>query len=96
MLIKTIEDLVIKFVVWVIAHKFYQLNQLNNVSCVVVDMGYKLVKNDHNYDLAKLQGIQLVENLGEIRKAKKNLAYLVLLSFVYFSIGYVASVYLLF
>ena len=43
---------------------------MNNVSCTVVDLGYKSVKRDHSYDLAKLQLQQLSENLEAIRKAK--------------------------
>ena len=70
MLINTIEDPMIEFAVRVIAHKFYHSSRLNNVPCVKIDMGYILVENDHSYDLAKLHPIQLVENLGVIRKVK--------------------------
>ena len=53
--IHTIQDPLVEFVVRVIAHKFYQSNSLNNVPCIVVDVGYKLVKRDHTYDLAELE-----------------------------------------
>ena len=33
-------------------------------------MGYKIVKKDHTYDLAKLQLQQIMENLGAIRRFK--------------------------
>ena len=70
MTIDTIIDPLICFVVRVIAHKFYQSSRLNNVPCIAVDVGYKIVKKDHTYDLVKLQLQQLVENLGAIRKTK--------------------------
>ena len=35
-----------------------------------MDVGYKIVKKDHTYDLAELQLQQLMENLGAIRKTK--------------------------
>ena len=58
------------FDVRVISHKFYQSNRLNSVPYIAVDVGYKIVKKDYKYDLAKLQFKQLMENLGEIRKTK--------------------------
>ena len=67
MIIDTIIDLLINFFVRVISHKFYQSNILNNVPCIVVDVGYKIVKRDHTYDLAELQLQQIIENLGAIR-----------------------------
>lgn len=54
MSINTIEDHVIEFEVRVIIDKFYPLSLLNNVSCVVVYMHYKLVKKNNSHDLAKL------------------------------------------
>ena len=51
MIIDTITDPLIAFVVRVIAHKFYQSSRLNNVPCITVDMGDKIVKKDHTYDL---------------------------------------------
>ena len=38
--------------------------------CVVVDIGYKMVKCDHTYDLAELQLQKIIENLGTIRRTK--------------------------
>ena len=53
MSIDTISDPLITFVVRVISHKFFQFSQMNNVSCITVNLGYKIVKRDHFYDLAK-------------------------------------------
>lgn len=54
MLIDAIDDPIIEFIVWVIAHRLYQLSWLNSVPCVVVDLGYKIVKKDRSYDLVEL------------------------------------------
>ena len=54
MTINTILNPLITFVVRIITHKFFQSSRLNNVSCIAVDLGYKIVKKDHSYDLAKL------------------------------------------
>ena len=70
MTIDTITDPLIDFSIRVISHKFYQSRRLNNVPCIVVDVGYKIVKRDHTYDLAQLQLQQMIENLGEIRRSK--------------------------
>lgn len=70
MTIDTITDPLLDFVVRVISHKFYQSSRLNSVPYIAVDVGYKIVKKDHTYDLAELQLQQLMENLGAIRKTK--------------------------
>ena len=73
---KTIKDPLIEFAVRVISHKFYQLSRLNSVPCITVDVGYKIVKKDHTYDLEKLQLQQIMENLGAIRRSKSALVSL--------------------
>ena len=55
MTIDTIIDSLIESVVRVISHKFYQSRRLNSVPCIAVDVGHKIVKMDHTYDLAELQ-----------------------------------------
>ena len=62
MTIDTIIDPLIEFTVRIISHKFYQSRRLNSVPCIAVDVGYKIIKKDHIYDLAKLQLQQLIEN----------------------------------
>ena len=37
---------------------------------LLIDVGYKIVKMDHSYDLAELQLQQINENLGAIRRTK--------------------------
>ena len=46
MTIDTIQDPLVDFVVRVISDKFYQYSRLNNVPCITIDVGYKLVKKD--------------------------------------------------
>ena len=72
MTIDTITDTLINFVVRVISCKFYQSSRLNSVPCIAMDVGYKIVKKDHTYDLVELQLQQLMENLGAIRKTKSS------------------------
>ena len=43
-----------KFGIHLIAHKIYSSRFLNSVSCEVVDLAYKVVKNNLSYDLADL------------------------------------------
>ena len=54
MTIDTMIDPLISIAVRVIAHKFYQSSRLNSVPYIVGDVGYKIVKKDHTYDLAEL------------------------------------------
>ena len=54
MTIDSIIDPLIEFAVRVISHKFYQSSRLNSVPYIVLDVGYKIVKKDHTYDLAEL------------------------------------------
>ena len=52
--IDIITDPLIKLVVRVISHKFYQSSRLNSVPYIAMDVGYKIIKKDHTYDLAEL------------------------------------------
>ena len=54
MLIDGIKDPIIEFLVHVIVQKFYQSTILNSVTCVAIDLGHKIVKKDHTYDITKL------------------------------------------
>ena len=55
MTIDNIIDPLLEFSIWFISHKLYQSFRLNNVPCIAIDVGYKIVKKDHTYDLAELQ-----------------------------------------
>ena len=60
----TITNPLIDFVDRVIAHKFYQSSKINSIPCVAIDIGYKMVKRDHTYDVAELQIQQIIERKG--------------------------------
>ena len=64
MSIDTIRDPMVEFVVKVIAHKSYQSSRSNSVTYVAIDLSYKFMKKDHNYDLAKLQLQKLTKNVS--------------------------------
>ena len=70
MSIETISNPLVEFSIRLIAHKFYQSSKLNRMLCIAIDLGYKIVKRDHSYNLAKLQLQQLTKNLGSIRRSK--------------------------
>ena len=70
MTIDTITEPLLDFTVNVMSHKFYQSRRLNNVPCIALDVSYKLVKNDHTYDMEDLMLHQINENLGAIRRSK--------------------------
>ena len=59
-------DMEIKFKIHVIPHKIYSSNRLNNVLFEVVDLAYKVVKNNLSFDLVELQLIQLSKNMKNI------------------------------
>ena len=54
MKISSVIDAELKFGIHVIAHKIYSLSCQNSVSCEVVDLAYKVVKNNLSYDLENL------------------------------------------
>ena len=62
----------IEFSVRVISQKFYQSSRLNSVPCMAMDQAWKIVMKDYEYDLTKLQKLQLTENLIAIKKPKKS------------------------
>lgn len=63
----------IKFAMRIISHKFYQSRRLNNVPCMAVDQAWKIVMKDHEYDLAELKRLQLVENLTTAKRENNSM-----------------------
>ena len=55
-----------------IAHKIYSSSHLNNVSCEVVDLDYKVIKKKLSYDLVDLLLKQFNKNMEIIRTSKRN------------------------
>ena len=54
MKISCVTNLELKFGIHIIAHTIYNSSNPNSVSCEVVDLAYKVVKNNLSFDLAKL------------------------------------------
>ena len=54
MKISSVIDVELKFGIHVIAHKIYNSSHLNSVSCEVVDLAFKVVKNNMLYDPTNL------------------------------------------
>ena len=73
MSIDGIEDLIIEFFVHVVAHKLYQTSLLNGVHCIKIDPSHKIVKKVHNYDLAKLQLLKLLEKYWSNKEGKEQI-----------------------
>lgn len=55
MTIEKVLDPLIAFVVKEIAHNFFQSSRLDSVSCMAIDLCYKIIKKNHTYELAELQ-----------------------------------------
>lgn len=71
----TIEDIVVvdvKFISMVIGYKIYRLSQENSIFGIAIYVAYEMVKQNADCDLCELLRSQLMENLGKIRKDKKN------------------------
>ena len=52
--ISNVSDVELRFGIHIIAHKMYNSSRLNSVSCKVVDLAYKVVKKNLEFDLADL------------------------------------------
>lgn len=72
MKISNVTDAELKFGIQVIAHKIYNSNCLNSVSCKAVDLAFKVMKNNISYDLTDLLLKQFNTNMESIRTSKKN------------------------
>lgn len=70
--VSTITNLELKFGVYGVAYKKFQSSKPNIVPCMAVDLGYKIVKKGHKYDIIELKLRQLIENMKTIRVARSN------------------------
>ena len=73
MKISNVSDVELKFGIHIIAHKIYNSSRLNSVPCEAVDLAYKVVKKNLEYDLVDLMLKQLNKNMESIRTSKNNL-----------------------
>ena len=47
-------DLELRFGIYIVAYKIYSSSRLNSVSCEAVDLAYKVVKKNMDYDLSNV------------------------------------------
>ena len=66
MKISSVTDPKLKFGIHIIAHKIYSSGHPNSISCEVVDLAYKVVKNNLSFDLVELLLNQLNKNMDSI------------------------------
>ena len=52
--INNVSGVELRFGIHIIAHKIYSSSQLNSVSCEAMDLTYKVVKKNLEFDLADL------------------------------------------
>ena len=75
----------LKFGIYIIPHKIYNSSRLNSVSCEVVDLAFKVVKNNLSLDLTELMLNNLNKNMERIITSKKNLCkFGFLLTYLFF------------
>lgn len=67
-----VTDLELKYAIHAIALKMYSSSRPNSAPCEVVDLAYKTMKKDLEFDLVELQLVQFNKNLESIRAAKPN------------------------
>ena len=54
MQISSVTNMELKFSIHIIAHKIYSSSRLNSVLCEVIDLAYKVVKNNLSLDHTKI------------------------------------------
>ena len=72
MKIRNVSNIELKFGIHIIAHEIYNSSRLNSVSCEAVDLAFKVVKKNLEFDLADLMLRQLNKNMESIRTSKNN------------------------
>ena len=72
MRINNVTDIDLRFGIHIITHKIYHLSQLNNVPCEAIDLAYKVVKKNLEYDLANALLRKLNKNIDSVKTLKNN------------------------
>jgi hypothetical protein len=70
--LNNITNVELKFGIYVVAYKLYSSSRLNSVPCEAIDLTYKVVKKNMEFDLADVLLKQLNKNMDSIRTAKSN------------------------
>ena len=72
MKISSVTDMELKFRIHVVAQTIYSSSHLNNMSCKVVDLALKVVKNNMSFKLSKMMLIQFNKNMESIKTLNNN------------------------
>ena len=70
--ISSVTDVELRFGIHIIAHKIYSSSRSNSVPCEVVDLAYKVVKKNLDYDLSDALLKQLNKNTDSVKTSKNN------------------------
>ena len=70
--LNNVSDAELRFGIHLIAYKMYSSRRLNTVPCEAVDLAYKVVKKNMEFDLADVLLKQLNKNMDSIRTSKTN------------------------
>ena len=72
MKVSTVTNVELRFGIHIISHKIYSSSRPNSVPCEAVDLAYKIVKKNVEFDLSELLLSQLNKNMDSIRTSKNN------------------------
>ena len=70
--INNVTNVELRFGIHIITHKIYSLSRLNSVPCEAVDLAYKVVKKNLEYDLSNVLLKQLNKNIDSVKTSKNN------------------------
>ena len=70
--INNVTDIELRFGIHIIAHKIYSSSWLNKILCEAVDLAYKVVKKNLEYDLSDVLLKILNKNIDSVKTSKNN------------------------
>ena len=70
--INNVTNVELRFGIHIIAHKIQSSSRLNSVPCGEVDLAYKVVKKNLEFDLSDLLLKQLNKNMDSVKTSKNN------------------------
>lgn len=83
--IKNVTNIELRFDIHIISHKIYSLSQSNNIPYEVVDLAYKVIKKNLEFDLSDVLLKQLNKNIETMKTSKNNsFKFSSLLTFLFF------------
>ena len=70
--ISRVTNVELRFSIHIIAHKIYSSSQWNNVPCEAVDLAYKIIKKNLEFDLLDVLLKKLNKNTDSVKTSKNN------------------------